>query len=586
MRALVRSHFHPLEDMIIPSAGTRQGSYASTMSIALLAQAAFLLLGGRTALPAQPVEFQNSLGMRFHAVAGTSVLFSIWETRVRDWNAYLSETRRPHTGSTRFELHQTDIHPVANVTATEATEFCGWLTQRERTAGCLTDSQRFRLPTNAEWDAAAGRPLQGDTSTSRSGIAASRFPWGDTWPPPPRAGNFNTDLIEGAGDDGFKFTAPVGRFEPTPNGLFDVSGNVWEWAVDVSGQESATACLRGGSWMYWRKECLESSFRLRVKQGTRAPSVGFRCVLEDDVVAKADQQRNEAEEKSRRLELTARPEVSDGEVHAALSELAARRREAASVAAARASSPDSSFPTQGAHGGGTFVNSIGIKMLPLPGSRLLLGEHEVRIADFDIYADENELPRRGRSSGSGGLDRPVTGVKWEEAVSFCLWLTQRERARDLLPPRAIYRLPTLAEWSAAAWNQPVGSAMPSAFPWGKSWPPPGDQANVAGPTALPGPAWPGGLLPVKSLRANALGFFDLVGNAAEWCRDVRLSATGERIHCGGSFLSSAPEDLRDGGACGIPANDRRPDLGFRLSLELTHADRVSYRTPSTAKHVQ
>ena len=507
--------------------------------------------------------------MKFHAVTGTRVLFSIWETRVSDWNAYLLENRRPKTPGARFAFHQTDAHPVVNVTATEAGEFCDWLTRRERAAHTLTSAQSFRLPTNAEWDAAVGVSPRTEASNTGGEIEPCRFPWGTEWPPPPRAGNYNTDLIAGKGDDGFKFTAPVGQFDPTPDGLFDLGGNAWEWTVDSAAEGAATACLRGGSWMYWRKDCLESSFRLRVKPGVRAPSIGFRCVLADEAVARADRQRDAADAKSKRLELSAKPRVTDDEVHAMRSQLVERRAEAASAARAIAGNSAAS--------GREFVNSIGIKMLPLPGTDVLLGEHEVRIADFNIYADQNGLPRCDGSNNGGNPNHPVTGVTWADAVSFCLWLTQRERARDLLPPEAIYRLPALAEWRAAFRDRPSGTAAPSGYPWGNSWPPPGDYANVDRTNGLPESGRPGRLLPVKSLRANALGFFDLVGNAAEWCRDVRPETDTERTHCGGSWTSSRSEDLQDGGACGIPATAVRADVGFRLSLDLRPPGKLSFQ---------
>ncbi len=539
------------------------------------------LLIGAADLRSEPEEFQNSLGMKFQSVSGVPVLFSVWETRVRDWNAFLQESHRLWETDDRPSFAQTDDHPAVNITMTEAREFCSWLTKREQAARLLTGSRSYRLPTHAEWSAAAGMSSPAEFSATGGRDESGRFPWGRAWPPPPGAGNYNRGFIEGAVDDSFKFTAPVGQFDPTPDGLFDLGGNVWEWTVESPAWETTDCSLRGGSWMYWRKQCLESSFVFRVKPGLRAPSIGFRCVLADEAAADDDRQRTIADEVSKRRELIAKPKVAVEEVLAAFSQLGAGRREAATAAAGSGSDagPSPSTREEAAASGRPFVNSIGIRMLPLPGTRILLGEHEVRTGDFNLYTFENGLPKRGTSGGEISLDdRPVTGVMWSDAVSFCLWLTQTERARGLLPPDASYRLPSLAEWKAAVWDGPPDASGSFHYPWGNTWPPPGDCANVTEPNGLSASGKPGQLLPVKSLRANGAGFFDLVGNAAEWCRDVRIETATERAYCGGSWASSKADDLEDGGACEIPATTARSDVGFRLALDFIPSEKLSLQS--------
>lgn len=101
-------------------------------------------------------------------------------------------------------------HPVVQVSHGDAEAFCRWAGRQ--------------LPTEAEWEFAA-----------RGGLDAARFAWGDhdpqeteplanTW-----QGGFpyeNTEL------DGWTRTAPVGSFPPNGYGLYDVTGNVWEWTSD------------------------------------------------------------------------------------------------------------------------------------------------------------------------------------------------------------------------------------------------------------------------------------------------------------------------------------------------------------------
>ena len=51
---------------------------------------------------------------------------------------------------------------------------------------------------------------------------------------------------------------------------------------------------------------------------------------------------------------------------------------------------------------------------------------------------------------SQGPDHPAVGVSWQEAVAFCKWLTAKERSEGRLLPSQSYRLPTEADWNAAA----------------------------------------------------------------------------------------------------------------------------------------
>ncbi len=148
--------------------------------------------------------------------------------------------------------------PVEQVTWYEARGFCR--------------QQGKRLPTEAEWEYAA-----------RAGTT-TRYYWGDEF----RTGNtWNRD---NAGDQ----THPVGQKPPNPWGLYDMSGNVWEWVADWydrhyyerspehnpqgpgSGEEKV---IRGGSW-YSGGEHQMSATRYWAEPNTRNSNLGFRCVRE------------------------------------------------------------------------------------------------------------------------------------------------------------------------------------------------------------------------------------------------------------------------------------------------------------------
>lgn len=237
-------------------------------------------------LEAQPFPvagqpFENALGMKFVPVPGTNVLFSIWETRVQDFEAFVKETGHDATQgmySTRGDgwkqqgdtwkspgFPQGPTYPVVGVNQADAKAFCEWLTKRERAAGRLGPDQSYRLPTDAEWDAAVGK---------------DEFPWGNQWPPPRGAGNYadeaakrgryKTWTIISGYDDGYDATAPVGSFNANAHGLYDLGGNVWEYVDDRAHG------LRGASFGDGGRGVLASSFRFTF--GYRNGLIGFRVV--------------------------------------------------------------------------------------------------------------------------------------------------------------------------------------------------------------------------------------------------------------------------------------------------------------------
>ena len=144
-------------------------------------------------------------------------------------------------------------HPVIHVSWNDATEYAKWLSKKT--------SLNYRLPTEAEWEYAAG-----------NGGKHTKYSWGNGDPAGKKGGNVSDEtakrkfsgwpIFEGY-DDGFLYTAPVGSFNANEFGLHDMSGNVWEWCQDwhadgyyakspasnPSGPTSGSdRVVRGGSW--------------------------------------------------------------------------------------------------------------------------------------------------------------------------------------------------------------------------------------------------------------------------------------------------------------------------------------------------
>jgi serine/threonine protein kinase len=238
----------------------------------------------RSPEPGKP--WQNSLGMRF--IPDGSIWISVWDTRVSDYDAFCADTGHP---CKKPDFQQSPTDPVVLVRWNDAEAFCKWLTQKEVQAGALEEGQFYRLPTDAEWSAADGLPPEGGaTPEERDGKMRGVYPWGAAWPPPAGSGNFadksagrRAERIIDGYNDGWPQTSPAGAFPPNRLGLYDMSGNVWQWVEDGYREGAVNTrdwgVLRGGSWGTSSPSELESCYRNVVDRDDRDVIYGFRCVL-------------------------------------------------------------------------------------------------------------------------------------------------------------------------------------------------------------------------------------------------------------------------------------------------------------------
>jgi hypothetical protein len=278
-------------DLDAPGGGAAGGSQASRLTQTPSGGTPDFLAATKSA------PFVNSLGMKFVPVPITGgptdqqrVLFSIWETRVQDYEVFAPETKRAWS---KPSFEQTATHPAVKVTWDDANAFCVWLTERERRVGKIGPNERYRLPSDHEWSCAVGIGDREDASKSpaeKNGKILDVFPWGGTWPPPAKVGNYSGEeaaghevrsgqhIMSGYRDD-FPATAPAGSFPANSLGLYDLSGNAGELCKDLYQPGKTEHAFRAPAFSDEGRSFLSSSRRWGTQPLNPREDIGFRVVL-------------------------------------------------------------------------------------------------------------------------------------------------------------------------------------------------------------------------------------------------------------------------------------------------------------------
>ena len=166
-------------------------------------------------------------------------------------------------------------HPVVHVSWNDAQAYCNWSGKR--------------LPTEAEWEFSA-----------RGGLEQNKYPWGNNLTP---KGEYRCNIWQGifpdknTKSDGYESTAPSLSFEPNGYGIYNASGNVWEWCSDwftathikndmtqknpKGPKTGTTKVTKGGSYLCHDSYCnrYRVSARTATTPDTSTGHTGFRCAV-------------------------------------------------------------------------------------------------------------------------------------------------------------------------------------------------------------------------------------------------------------------------------------------------------------------
>ncbi|MFN9113144.1 MAG: formylglycine-generating enzyme family protein [Bacteroidota bacterium] len=206
----------------------------------------------------------DSSELPLHQVTLKTFRIARTETTVAQWRAFCHATIRKMPDAPAWGWLEN--HPIVNVSWQDAMDYCKWLSD--------SSGKKYRLPTEAEWEYAARGGNKSKGFFFSGGQSMYMIGW------------FNENSSAG--------TQPVGLKRPNELGIFDMSGNVWEWCADWYGPYTSDAqtnplgsneevfrVLRGGSWNYIAEGGRVANRGFFTSDG-KISDYGFRVVLESD----------------------------------------------------------------------------------------------------------------------------------------------------------------------------------------------------------------------------------------------------------------------------------------------------------------
>lgn len=418
-----------------------------------------------------------------------------------DWRSWLPTEAQQLTDKTIYQHgHPNDgEHPVQNIDYASAVAYCQWLTKGYNSLeGKNKKYQKvlFRLPTEAEWEAAASTLSPYVIKNREAAVTKNNYTWeGNYYKNEKGCYLFNVNTVAeppclDCGDnkenaqDGAFFTTKVDAYFPSGYGTFNILGNVAEMVAEKG-------IAKGGSWFHTPQQ---SQIYSRNIYTQAQPYVGFRIVME------VQEYKNPQKKKKRGF-----------------------------------------TPPNGIHlSGNLYMDKTEITNTAWLEYQYWMKENDkdnmtqTKI-DTNVWLaiDSNYTPFvQAYHNNPAYYDYPVVGVSYQQAQAYCTW---RSRAVNVMlgleGPAGVqvaYRLPTASEWEYAA----SGGLSARDFPYGIEVEKKNKRVKelfnynyrAEGDPLITATA------PELSYLPNNWGFYNFFGNVAEMVEEEGISKGGSWYH--------------------------------------------------------
>ena len=447
-----------------------------------------------------------------------------WATLTKDY--YIGRTELTQAqwkavmGTNPSEFKGDDL-PVEQVSWNDAMSFCEKLNSMKK----APSGWMFTLPTETQWEYAA-----------RGGKKSKGYKYS------------GSDIVDEVAwhesNTGFT-TRPVGLLKANELGLYDMSGNVFEWCLDNWNEDSSKQTaefargnsqvdsdfvIRGGGWTASDKGC-RSGYRSHQNSGERRSNFGFRIALVQTTENGSALPTTINNRETRPTGTTVRGTTSSSSSPAATTTSA---RQPQSLSATQTIFlPNNVTMVLVKVEAGSFTmsatdgenNPSEVPHLATLTRNYYIGQTEVTYGQYKAV--------KGRPSRVASVDyrddAPVLYISWNEAMDFCEELNKTGKA----PSGWMFSLPTETQWEFAA----RGGNMSRGYKYSGSNNP--DEV-----------AWcrDHTVHPVGQKKANELGLFDMSGNVWEWCLDdYRYDSSGLQAEfTRSSIQGDKPRSIRGG----------------------------------------
>ena len=467
--------------------------------------------------------------------------------------------------------------PVINVSWYDAIAYCNWLSEKEGLAkaydetGTLIDSngkittdpsliEGYRLPTEAEWEYAA-----------RGGNKSKGYKY---------SGSNKADDVAWYEKNSGGTTHEVGTKQPNELGIYDMSGNIYEWCIDIYGwwadredernykniptvNQCYTGCVNDNFDCYeliLRGSCYESSeyslyvFFRNVQPPDHADKYyGFRLVRtephetiwekDSNTKLKIDASQEDAQVYLNGKYIGTAPVsidtkcmhnaqirvIKEGYEEKIIKNVYIPKNETVQVyAELKKKEPQmilvekGSFEMGGKDDSRDWLRKYAHKVTLT--YDFYIGKYEVTHDQYYRYCEETKAELPGKSDLWDRGKRPVTWVSWYDAIAYCNWLSEKEGLA-----KAYDETGTLIDSNGKITTDPSlieGYRLPTEAEWeyaarggNKS-----KGYKYSGSNKADDVAWyeknSGGTThEVGTKQPNELGIYDMSGNVSEWCND-------------------------------------------------------------------